>query len=49
MERDGPLEQAGAQVDVVDAATGWTPLHYAASQRHAAVVDFLLAHGAQQA
>jgi ankyrin repeat protein len=42
------LEQAGADVDIVDAATGWTPLHYAASQRHAAVVDFLLAHGAQQ-
>jgi ankyrin repeat protein len=42
------LAQAGADVDIVDAATGWTPLHYAASQRHAAVVDFLLAHGAQQ-
>lgn len=42
------LEQAGADVDVVDDATGWTPLHYAASQRHAAVVDFLLAHGARQ-
>jgi ankyrin repeat protein len=42
------LAQAGADVDIVDAATGWTPLHYAASQRHAPVVDFLLAHGAQQ-
>jgi hypothetical protein len=42
------LAQAGADIDHVDPATGWTPLHYAASQRHAAVVDFLLGRGAQQ-
>jgi hypothetical protein len=42
------LAQAGADVDHVDPATGWTPLHYAASQRHAAVVDFLLGRGALQ-
>ena len=42
------LVAAGAEVDAVEPESGWTPLHHAAAQRHAAVVDYLLAHGAEQ-
>lgn len=42
------LVSAGAEPDAVEPESGWAPLHHAAAQRHAAVVDYLLAHGAQQ-
>ena len=51
--RDGCLKvvamlvRGGASLDRAD-AHGWTALHEAASHRHAEVVDFLLAHGAEQ-
>lgn len=41
------LVRAGADIERTDSA-GWTALHHAASQRHADVVDYLLAHGAAQ-
>ena len=41
------LVRAGANLERTDSA-GWTALHHAASQRHADVVDYLLAHGAAQ-
>ena len=41
------LVRAGANLERIDVA-GWTAMHHAASQRHAEVVDYLLAHGAAQ-
>ena len=41
------LVRMGANLERTDSA-GWTALHHAASQRHADVVDYLLAHGAAQ-
>lgn len=40
------LVKAGATVDLTDDHGGWTPLLQAADQRHAAVVGYLLDHGA---
>ena len=40
------LVKAGATVDRADDYGGWTPLLQAADQRHAAVVRYLVAHGA---
>lgn len=41
------LVTAGADIERVD-GSGWSALHHASSQRHADVVDYLLAHGAEQ-